>query len=114
MLKRHGVTRVEIEDATAFPLFTLLRIADHHVTAFSSVTVEAAAFGLRTSLTDREGLAAFAPEIASGTARYTPDAGAILGHIHEVLAGPRHPPAGDFIDMSEGVIDRALDAILER
>ena len=62
---------------------------------------------------DLEGLAAFGPEIAAGTARYTPDAASLLAHIHEVLAGPRHPPADTFIDMSEGVIDRALDAILK-
>ena len=112
LLSRHGITAFELDSATSFPLFTLLQRADHHVTAFSSVAVEAAAFDLRTSLTAAEGAAAFAPEVAAGTCRYTPDAHALLAHIHEVLAAPRRPVISDFVDMSEGVTRRALDAIL--
>lgn len=113
LLTRAGVTRFEMEDATAFPLFTLLRLADHHVTAFSSVAVEAAAFDLRTSLTAPEGEAIFAPEVERGICRYTPTAAALLAHIQGVLSEGRTPLHSDFIDMNEGVIDRALAAVLD-
>ena len=112
LLLTAGITRFEMEAATSFPLFTLLRLADHHVTAFSSVVVEAAAFDLRTSLTAPEGEAIFAPEIRNDTCRYTPDAPALLAHISEVLSKSREPLQSDFIDMSEGVIDRAFNTVL--
>ncbi|MBX7199423.1 MAG: hypothetical protein K1X51_08575 [Rhodospirillaceae bacterium] len=113
LLARAGVTRFEMEAATAFPLFTLLRHADHHVTAFSSVTVEAAAFDLRTSLTSPDGEAIFAPEIARGICRYTPTADALLNHIGGVLSQARGPLDSDFIDMSPGAVDRALATITQ-
>ncbi len=114
LLTRAGVTRFEMEDATTFPLFTLLRLADHHVTAFSSVVVEAAAFDLRTSLTAPEGEAIFAPEVERGICRYTPTAAALLAHIQGVLSAGRTPLHSDFFDMSEGVIDRALATVLDQ
>jgi hypothetical protein len=113
ILAQAGVGNAELDAATNFPLFTLLRHVDHHVTAFSSVTVEAAAFGLSTSLTAAEGRDAFSREVAGGIARYTPDVAGLMNHIHEVLAGPRPPVYSEFMDMSEGLIDRTLDTILQ-
>lgn len=113
LLARAGVTRFEMDAATTFPLFTLLRRTDHHVTAFSSVTVEAAAFDLRTSLTSAEGEAIFAPEVARGVCRYTPSADALLAHISETLSAGRSPLGSDFIDMSPDVIGRALATITD-
>ena len=112
LLARNGVTRFEMENATTFPLFTLLRLADHHVTAFSSVVVEAAAFDLRTSLTAPEGETIFAPEVENDTCRYTPTGPALLAHIHDVLSGERTPVRSDFIDMTDGVVDRAFSTVL--
>ncbi len=112
LLARAGVTQVEMDAATTFPLFSLLRLAHHHVTAFSSVAVEAAAFDLRTSLTAPEGETIFAPEIARGICRYTPTGDALLAHIGEVLSGERAALGSDFIDMHEGIVDRALTAVL--
>lgn len=113
LLTRAGVARFETDCATAFPLFTLLRLAEHHVTAFSSVAVEAAAFDLRTSLTAAEGEAIFAPEIARGICRYTPTADALLAHIGEVLSGERAALDSDFMDMSPGIVDRALAQVTD-
>ena len=112
LLARAGVTQVEMDAATTFPLFSLLRLAHHHVTAFSSVAVEAAAFDLRTSLPAPEGETIFAPEIARGICRYTPTGDALLAHIGEVLSGERAALGSDFIDMHEGIVDRALTAVL--
>lgn len=112
LLTQHGIANFEIESSTSFPLFALLRMADHHVTVFSSVVVEAANFDVRTSLLGPEGAAAFAPEIAQGIARHTPTAHALGAHIDEVLSAPRAPLSSDFVDMSEGVANRALAALL--
>lgn len=113
LLRQNGVTNFEIDSSSTFPLFALLRMADHHVTVFSSVVVEAAMFDLRTSLLGPEGAAAFAPEVEQGIARFTPTGEALLGHIHEVLSAARAPVRSDFIDMSEGVPDRALENLLK-
>lgn len=112
LLRQNGVTNFEIDSSTSFPLFALLRMADHHVTVFSSVVVEAAMFDLRTSLLGPEGAAAFAPEVEQGIARFTPTGEALRSHIHEVLSAARAPVRSDFIDMSEGVPDRALESLL--
>ena len=112
ILKAAGVANVEIEAPTALPLFSLLRIVEHHVTVFSSVTVEAAAFGLRTSLLGAEGPSTLAPQMKRGICRYTPTAESLMDHIHEVLSGPRAPFEDDFMEMSEGAVDRALGTIL--
>jgi hypothetical protein len=112
-LKAAGIDNAELDRATQFPLFTLLGYADHHVTAFSSVALEAAAFGLSTSLTAPEGEAAFRPEIAQGIARYTPDSASLGAHLHEVLSGQRPKVYSDFMDMSDGVVDRAIEMVLQ-
>lgn len=112
LMAQHGVTHFEIDCSTTFPLFALLRMADHHVTVFSSVVVEAAHFDLRTSLLGPEGAAAFAPEVEQGIARPTLSGDALLAHIREVLSAGRQPVRSDFVDMSEGLPDRALASLL--
>lgn len=112
LLSQNGIANFEIECSTSFPLFALLRMADHHVTVFSSVVVEAANFDLRTSLLGPEGAAAFAPEVAQGIARPTLSGDALLAHVREVLSAEREPVRSDFVDMSEGAPDRALANLL--
>jgi len=112
ILANAGVTNVEIELATNLPLFPLLARTDHHVTAFSSVAVEAAAFDIRTSLIGPEGLQIFGPQLARDIFRFTPIAPMLLAHIHESLVLPRAPLDDDFIDMRPDAADRALDILL--
>lgn len=112
ILKAAGVANAEIETPTALPLFSLLRIVEHHVTVFSSVTVEAAAFDLRTSLLGAEGPSTLAPQMKRGICRYTPTAESLMDHVRDVLSGPRAPFEDNFMEMSEGAVDRALGTIL--
>jgi hypothetical protein len=112
ILRDAGITNAEIESATALPLFCLLRLVEHHVTVFSSVAVEAAAFGVRTSLLGAEGPAALGPQMKRGICRYTPTATELLAHINEVLTARRAAISDDFIEMRQGTVDEALARFL--
>ncbi len=112
ILSASGIANAEIERATSLPLFSLLKLVEHHVTVFSSVAVEAASFDIRTSLLGAEGPAALAPQMKRGTCRYTPTSESLLAHVHEMLAAGRTPIEDDFIDMRPGVLDDAVRAIL--
>jgi hypothetical protein len=103
---------VELEASTSLPLFSLLKLVEHHVTVFSSVAVEAAAFGIRTSLLGAEGPTALAPQMKLGICRYTPKHESLLAHIHEIFAAPSAPIQDDFVDMREGVPDAVLGSLL--
>jgi hypothetical protein len=111
ILEKAVLTNVELEASTSLPLFSLLKLAEHHVTVFSSVAVEAAAFGIRTSLLGAEGLTALAPQMKLGICRYTPTCESLLGHINDVLSAPPGPIQDDFIDMRTAVVDEALRAV---
>jgi len=112
ILAATGIPNAEVTEATTLPLFSLLRIVEHHVTVFSSVAVEAAAFGIRTSLVGPEGPSALAPQMKRGICSYTPTADDILANVTLNLRGPRQPVEDDFIAMREGVVDQALEEIL--
>ncbi|MCB2107223.1 MAG: hypothetical protein KDE14_05955 [Rhodobacteraceae bacterium] len=112
MLDRAGIANFNIEQATAYPLFALLRIVNHHVTVFSSVVVEAAAFGVRTCLIGTEGRDIFSPQIEKGICTFTPTAETLLAAIKHAADDPRLPPSDDFIDLSEGTVERALSEIM--
>jgi hypothetical protein len=112
MLKRAGVSNVDVENATALPLFTLLKMADHHVTVFSSVVVEAASFGLRSSVIGPEGREIFKGRIDAGSAAYTPTADELLKHITACLQLTRGEITDDFIDMRPDVMTEAIDTIM--
>ena len=62
---------VEVERATALPLYALLRNASWHVTAFSTCALEAMAFGVPTLLTDASGAHAYDEFVKLG-AMHTP------------------------------------------
>lgn len=112
ILTKVGAANIELEQATDAPLFSLLPRTVHHVTAFSSVAIEAAAFDVPTSLTGPEGLQIYGPQLDRGIFRYTPTARDILAHIHDCIARGRVPLDDDFIDMRPDAADHALDAIL--
>lgn len=113
ILRSAGITNAEVESATALPLFTLLKMVDHHVTVFSSVVVEAAYFNVWSSILGPEGRDIFAKQIAQGSSRYTPTAADIVQHIRDSIAAPRAPIADDFIDMRPSVVRDALDELLK-
>jgi len=111
ILEKAGLRNVELEAATSLPLFSLLKLVEHHVTVFSSVAVEAAAFGIRTSLLGEEGPTALAPQMKLGICRYTPTCVSLLAHINGILSTPPGPIQDDFIDTRPAIVDDTLSAV---
>lgn len=66
-LKVRGLRNVDVENATLLPLYALLRHVDVHITEFSSVVLEAQAFGV-PSVISQLGVINFPEQIASGWA----------------------------------------------
>jgi hypothetical protein len=113
LLQNAGIKNFEIERSTIFPLFSLLKITDHHVTVFSSVAIEAAAFGVRTSLIGAEGRDIFVVQIDKKICHYTPTTTSLIDHITATLNESRPQIADGFMNMNEGVVDQALKPLLE-
>jgi len=111
LLQDAGVKNFEVERSTTLPLFSLLKMADHHVTIFSSVVIEAAAFGVRTSLIGVEGRDIFGPQIKNGTCGYTPTAQSLLEHINEATSDQHPIEHDDFIDMSAIKLNQTLELL---
>lgn len=112
LLHRRGIQNANISDATDRPLFALLKTCDHHVTAFSSVAVEALAFGLRTTLFTETGRQVFSKYVETDTFDVAVTAGSLLTSIHAGMKVP--PPREDkpFIDNRPGLAETALASIL--
>jgi hypothetical protein len=66
-LQRRGLRNFDVGQATALPLYALLRHIDVHMTEFSSVVIEAQAFGV-PSVTGEQGVIWFPGQVASGWA----------------------------------------------
>jgi glycosyltransferase involved in cell wall biosynthesis len=66
-LEEHGLRNVDVENATTLPLYALLRHMDVHITEFSSVVIEAQAFGV-PSVTGEQGIIWFPSQVATGWA----------------------------------------------
>ncbi len=111
-LHAEGVINYEIDSATTLPLYLLLRLAEHHVTVFSSVVTEAAAFDLRTSLLDDISADVFRSYLDRGICRLTPTAAGLIAHISECLQRPRAPLNDDFVDMCPEAAPEALAKLL--
>ena len=67
-LERHDLHNADVGNATTLPLYALLRHIDVHVTEFSSVVIEAQAFGV-PSVVGEQGEIWFPSQVASGWAR---------------------------------------------
>lgn len=112
LLDQHGISNYNVADATDLPLFSLLKTCDHHVTAFSSVAMEALAFGLRTTLFTETGHQIFLGYVNARTfsVAYTSDA--LVSAIKRDLASPPVSEDHPFIDTRSGLAESALATIL--
>lgn len=111
LLSEAGVQNFEIEQSTSLPLFSLLKMADHHVTVFSSVVVEAAAFGVRTSLIGAEGRDIFMPQIEQEVCKFTPRAQDLIEHISQTISGAPQPVSDPFIHMGKHLAAQSIATI---
>ena len=95
--------------ATSLPLLSLLERVAVHLTAYSSVVLEAEVLGVPSVLWHPEGVRVFRDQMASGWAAYAPAAGGLVAAVHDRLAfaaGGRPSAALDY--------GPALDALLAR
>ncbi len=115
LLHSHGITKFEINNATALPLFALLRHTDIHVTHSSATVVEAAAFGVPSVIISTYGAEFFQQQIADGWARTAYTADAVLMAIEgqnqdrENLRRLHRSPAADIgraLSFLTGMMDR--------
>ena len=102
----------EIEETTSLPLFWLLKQCDHHITSFSSVVIEALAFGLRTTVFSEAGKAAFQSYLNDGHVLFADNAERLLETIAEALDLPPPHEENPFINSDPGLAEQALDTIL--
>ncbi len=114
LLSRHDIANFEIERSTQLPLFALLRACDHHVTFFSSVAVEAMAFGKSTTLLTDTGRAIFAPYIDAGIFRVANTAQEVIDAVTAALASEAVDQLErPFIDTRPNLAEAALATLLD-
>lgn len=111
LLARHNLANYELDMATDLPLFWLLDQTDFHVTDFSSVVIEAAAYGVRSAVTSRTGIETFRRQIDRGYCRPALTAEGLLTATADAIASPKLPGDQSFLDLSEGVVARALSTL---
>ena len=111
-LSRAGVEHFDIALSSTLPLYALLPHVQHHVTAHSTVAVDADLFGLRTSFIDANG-AVFLPNlIATDAARLCLSTEALLDHFRESFARDVKPEfQGDGSPPLEQEVSKLLRAI---
>jgi hypothetical protein len=68
LIKKHNLKNVELDEATALPLYALLRHMDVHVTAWSTTVIEASIFGVRSIVIHEFGVDLFEKQIRSEVA----------------------------------------------
>ena len=81
MLKREGLSNYDVDHATNYPLYAILRNVDVHVTDSSSTVIEAEQFGVPSVILSNEGSALFPEHVWSGWAVYENSNGEIIDGI---------------------------------
>jgi glycosyltransferase involved in cell wall biosynthesis len=109
-LAAHGLRNVDVENATTLPLYAILRHMDVHITEFSSVVIEAQAFGV-PSVTGEQGIIWFPNQVANGWA-------VMAGSVPEWVNGirlqlNRRKGLAETLAGSRASSVRALEGILE-
>jgi len=82
-LRDRGIANFDTHRATRLSLGSLLRVSTHHVTGFSSSTLEAFGLGVPTTFVDAGALQAHSTMIAEGRARFVDQAGQLLAAIEQ-------------------------------
>ena len=80
-----------VQRVTDWPLYALLRHMRVHVTAASSVVLEAARFGVPSVIYHLDGTDLFPAELARGQARFAADVAALRSASAALLAAPPAP-----------------------
>lgn len=108
-LEEHGLRNVDVDNATVLPLYAILRHMDVHITEFSSVVIEAQAFGV-PSVTGEQGVIWFPNQIATGWAVMARSVSEWVSGIRRQLDQRKTLVASDA--RSAGSSAKALDELL--
>jgi hypothetical protein len=107
ILQQKNIVNCEFDKAIDYPLYALLRHVDLHVTEFSSVVIEAEAFGIPSVVTNEYGTEAFSSQISSGVAvtayRNAEIIEAIKVQAEKKSSFPRHAVQGKISDVIDAV-----------
>ena len=113
VLSDKGIKNFEVRTATELPLFVLLRNCDHHVTAFSSVAIEALAFGKTTTLFSTVGEQIFEDYVTRGLFSVATEANDLIKQVSEALDGTNIRDDNPFINTSEGLAEKVFTHIMQ-
>ncbi len=91
-----------IDNLNEIPLYSLLKIADYHITAYSSVLYEAEAFGINSSVFSQDALDLFKQEISDGRFQHFDSGERLIQQVNISLdnklmkwTGPKYIETGD-------------------
>ncbi|MHC5060118.1 MAG: tetratricopeptide repeat protein [Planctomycetota bacterium] len=111
----HDISNFDVENATKQPLFSLLKYAHHHITAFSTVSLEALLYGVPTTFFSPDGYGYFKEYVDAGFFNYAPSADALVQYLsldYDKAGVSRM--AEYFFQMDNNVIRKAFEGMLDR
>jgi hypothetical protein len=111
-LSQCGINNFEIDGANRYPLYALLRSADHHITCWSSVCYEAIAFNVSTTIVDPAGLRLYEDYIQKGIFTYALSSDEVLEAIQATHSKEFIQESVSYIETSRKVAQEALQMIL--
>jgi len=94
IIKGYGITNYEIEHATEYPLFALLKRANYNVTCWPSTYYEALVFDVPTTVVNPNTLDVYKEDYQKGSLTYANSGNMLLKMVNE-------PPPIDICDVSE-------------
>lgn len=111
-LLERGCGNFHLDEPTSVRLQTVLSVAAHHVTPYSTSGREAMAFGVSTTVCHPIGERMFADEIAQGIYAYAPSADSILTSVRKAIArGTNGPESDETVETSERAVDDLLATV---
>jgi len=110
--KKYQVNNLEIECATFFPLFGLLKRSHHHVSLCSSVFYEAFAFEVETTMIHPISITLFENDYKKSLFRYADTAESLIDSIQ--MEKRNHLDYTFFVQTDKNITMDSIDTILSR
>jgi hypothetical protein len=105
--------RFIIDGVTDIALYSLLKMAVHHITSYSSVIYEAEAFGVSNSLFGDDALALYGDKIAAGRFHYFKTSEELLEQIFRSIRGGNVTWNGEkYIESGPNLAASALETLI--
>jgi ubiquinone/menaquinone biosynthesis C-methylase UbiE len=114
LLTQKGIQNFEIHHSTVCPLYSLLKIADHHITYYSSVCYEALSFGVPTTIIDPSGLTLYEEYITKGIFNYADTIDTLVGAIEKTIEDKQLIEKIPYIETKKNVAEKALKIIVNK